>query len=198
MDANSWKAWKKLRAFRRFIDFKCVLSGHEKMTTNPMSFDVSFLCEDKMMAIILDCLESLCVVQQERFRNKEQLSIQIAKNKLFKLTMSRIGLGLVDNEDTKVLETNVNVERLKSAFPDVLKGKDSRTWLPLHWGVVLLDTPESVAMKFTPTDLVPLPFSFYPTTAHPSSYPFSNRYIPYPKPPTLILRNSSTVRIHWH
>ena len=153
MDTYSSTAWK-IRCFRRFLDFNCVLPGHEYMTTNPSRFDVSFLDEDKMMTVILDCLESLCVVQQERFRqNKEHISIKIAKAKikLFKLAIDHTIGGMLENDDTKVHNDNIN--RLKTAFPDASKARDSRTWLPLHWGVLLLDTPESDAIGFTETDL---------------------------------------------
>ena len=146
MDAASLK---RLRCFRRFIDFKCVLPGHETRT----DFDVTFLDEDKMIGIILDCYESLCVIQQERTdTNKEHTSMKVAKNKLFKLALARIGLGMI-NDDNTALTQNSNVDCLKGAFPDVFKGKDSRTWLPLHWGVLLFDTPESDAIGFTETDL---------------------------------------------
>jgi ankyrin repeat protein len=98
------------------------------------------LRQDKMMAHILDCLEALRVihVENQRIVNEKQNESPspIGKGKqgmkVFAAVLSRMGQLLVNQE-----APTAAMAELLCSFPDKSKMKDERTWLPLHWAIVV-------------------------------------------------------------
>lgn len=86
---------------------------------------------DAMKIHMLDCAAALKFAQKK----SQQKSQTDASNELFKDVLGMI-LG-----HPKQFNGNSNIrlyEELMFAFPDKAKQKDGRSWLPLHWSVLIL------------------------------------------------------------
>ena len=144
----AWETARKNRCFQQFIKLKCVKSGHEELlNADAVDVDITLLDESKMKTHILDCVAALGIVQQELV-GQEQPSIlrggeqslakeqQEASNKVFKASLSITATAML-HDGTDVPEQCNSVDRLLRAFPDESKQTDGRSWLPLHWAVVV-------------------------------------------------------------
>ena len=140
-------------AIRKFIDAKCIEEGQdtEELLNNQQwdesDFDACVFDEDKMMTHILDCYAALCSFQQYRGGRKQSKKLstktQQAKNKVFKTAMSLMSRGMThdDAEEPQYTEQYPISDFLRR-FPDDTKVDDERSWMPLHWAVLSLRTPE--------------------------------------------------------
>ena len=155
-DIPAWEIARKKRCFKQFIKLKCVKSGHDEIDADADDFDITLLDVRKMKTHILDCVMALGIVQQELVSH-EQLSIlqegeqsiakeqQEASNKVFKASLSTMATAMLHDGTDVPKQSGIvgglieifNVDRLLRAFPDESKQTDGRSWLPLHWAVVI-------------------------------------------------------------
>ena len=98
-----------------------------------------------MMTHILDCFAALCSYQQYRGDKKQSKQLnaktQQAKNNAFKIAMSLMSRGMTHDDAEEPVATSA-LSIFLTRFPDDTKTTDGRSWMPLHWAVLSLGTPE--------------------------------------------------------
>ena len=136
---------------QQFIDTKCMNDDQFEIDDDAWrynaDFDACVFDEDKMMTHILDCYAALCAFQQYRGTKKQSNKLnaktQQAKNKVFRVAMSVMSRGLT-NDDADLPQDACSLSKFLKTFYDDTKQTDGRGWMPLHWAIFALGTPEAV------------------------------------------------------
>ena len=118
-------------SFKLFDMLKCCSSSlSEDIGDNDAA--LALVDEDKMRCHILDCLTALHLVQLQR-ENKigaaSNENLELVKRKVFNEAISIV----VDDE----FDNDAIFNAILSAFPDVKKMSDERSWLPMHFAIAL-------------------------------------------------------------
>jgi hypothetical protein len=86
--------------------------------------------EDMMRCQIINCVAALQLVQRRRGREKNNSKYELTKRKVFSAAISMI-------LDTEVGGDQRDMSTIFSAFPDVSKKSDERSWLMMHFAIAL-------------------------------------------------------------
>ena len=145
---------------------KCVKKGHEELDANAFDFDVTWLDEEKMKSVLMDCVAALGVVRKIRINQELPLTLkadgvplsketEVVRNDAFAVSLSLAATSLLHDVVRKPKQS-ASVDLLLRAFPGV-NNDDSRTrdWLPLHWAALAFSTrvENDSAMTLTETDV---------------------------------------------
>ena len=163
VEDSKWEKARKKRCINQFIKLDCCKPCDiRRLNAASNNFDITLLDVEKMKTLILDCVAALGIVQKEFARTKRPLKLtndgqpltkeeQDASNKVFVASLSTMATAMI-LDDTKVPKQSNGIERLLRAFPDYSKQIDGRSWLPLHWAVVVDEkrvTDEDVKTVYT-------------------------------------------------
>jgi hypothetical protein len=91
--------------------------------------------EDRMRCHILNCLAALSVVEMQRTKELEMIDNSNEKRELAKRKVFRAACKLMIN--TQFDNNDVAMTIILSSFPDDSKIDDKRSWLSMHFAIVL-------------------------------------------------------------
>jgi hypothetical protein len=120
-----------------FKETKCTIDTNVDHGNDGVNvYDMKALDEEKIRCHILDCLVALRRVQKKKKTiniNSGDGDYESAKNRVFEAAISMIMVDEQSVADDRILTS------LLASLPDDEKMTDGRSWMPLHFAIVLGD-----------------------------------------------------------